>query len=658
MPDELEPREAQGMTLRDYARVLARRWWLIALVALVAAGSAFAFSYSQTRMYQADARLLYESSISVASPLTGATSDNPTTRQAELGAAVTVLASPDMQQRGDELLQKELGGPPEAGYEVTGEIESSGTSASYTDNVVLVMGRSSDAVVASAAANAYAAAFIEWRIEKERAAINDAVAALKDRMKGYRGAAKQSTEYVILAQRLEDLEIRKATITGNFRLVVPATVPESPYEPRPLRSAILGLAVGLFAGIGLAFLLEQFDTGIHGHHEVARILHRPVIGRLPHFGHGRGGAAEGSASRVVTLTDPDGHAAEAFRMLRSNLEFMSLDRKVASIMVTSAEQGEGKSVTSCNLAVSLALAGIRVILIDGDLRAPRVHEYLGLPNDRGITTVVTGKDEPLEALQRVHLSALHREAAAGSEAVAGLPPAAAATPAAAVAPAATAATAVATSTASAVVSEAALSGASEAGVVAAPAAAQSATDGVPVETVVQAADDDVLRRPPEFYPPAGGSAAVSDAMPGGNGSGDAEGAQMWVLTRGRRAPNPGEVVASKRFSEVIAEYTKAAELVIVDTPAFLVVGDAAAIARAVDGILFVVDPRAIKRPTLEAAAERLAHLPASLLGAVVVGQSGGKRYSSYDYGYRAAGYETDAGRGGRGWTRGWGRRRA
>jgi Mrp family chromosome partitioning ATPase len=653
MPDELEPREAQGMTLRDYARVLARRWWLIALVALVAAGSAFAFSYSQTRMYQADARLLYESSISVASPLTGATSDNPTTRQAELSAAVTVLVSPDMQQRGDELLAKELGGPPEAGYEVEGEVESSGGSSSYTDNVVLVMGRSSDAGVASAAANAYAAAFIEWRVEKERAAINDAVAALKDRMKGYRGAAKQSTEYVILAQRLQDLEIRKATITGNFRLVVPATVPESPYEPRPLRSAILGLAVGLFAGIGLAFLLEQFDTGIHGHHEVARILHRPVIGRLPHFGDGRGGVVQGAASRVVTLTDPDGNAAEAFRMLRSNLEFMSLDRKVASIMVTSSEQGEGKSVTSCNLAVSLALAGIRVILIEGDLRAPRVHEYLGLPNDRGITTVVTGKDEPLEALQRVHLSAVHEEAAARPETATAAGSAhAAAAPADA---AASAAAATADATAPAAASVAALTADSDADAVAAPAA-QPAAGGVPVETVVRAADDDVLRCPPEFYPPAGGSVAVPDATPGGNGSGDGEGAQMWVLTRGPRAPNPGEVVASKRFSEVIAEYTKAAELVIVDTPAFLVVGDAAAIARAVDGILFVVDPRAIKRPTLEAAAERLAHLPAPLLGAVVVGQSGGKRYSSYDYGYHASGYEHEGDRGGRGWTRAWGRR--
>ncbi|MBM3146902.1 MAG: hypothetical protein FJ000_03300 [Actinobacteria bacterium] len=657
MPDELEPREAQGMTLRDYARVLARRWWLIALVALVAAGSAFAFSYSQTRMYQADARLLYESSISVASPLTGATSDNPTTRQAELGAAVTVLASPDMRERGDELLQKELGGPPEAGYEVEGEIESSGDSASYTDNVVLVMGRSSDPVVASAAANAYAAAFIEWRIEKERAAINDALAALKDRMKGYRGAAKQSTEYVILAQRLEDLEIRKATITGNFRLVVPAIVPESPYEPRPLRSAILGLAVGLFAGIGLAFLLEQFDTGIHGHHEVARILHRPVIGRLPHFGDGRGGIAQGSASRVVTLTDPDGNAAEAFRMLRSNLEFMSLDRTVASIMVTSSEQGEGKSVTSCNLAVSLALAGIRVIFIEGDLRAPRVHEYLGLPNDRGITTVVTGKDEPLDALQKVHLSALHHEAVGRPEAAARPAPGTAAAAAGVTASAAApAASADATAVVSATATEAASGGPTDTDAVTVPAA-QLAADGVSVETVVRP-DDDVLRRSPESRSPTDGPAAVADATPGGNGSGDGEGAQMWVLTRGPRAPNPGEVVASKRFSEVIAEYTKAAELVIVDTPAFLVVGDAAAIARAVDGILFVVDPRAVKRPTLEAAAERLAHLPTPLLGAVVVGQSGGKRYSSYDYGYRVAGYETDAGRGGRGWTRGWGRRRA
>lgn len=599
MTEPTELREPQGMTLRDYARVLARRWWLILLVTVVAAGSAFAFSVAQTKMYQADAKLLYESSISVASPLTGATSDNPTNRQAELAAAVTILGSPDMQERGTGLVEDQLGGPPPAAYEVEGEVESSGSDTSYTDSVVIVMGRSEDPAVAAAAANAYAEAFVGWRKEKERTAVNDAIAALKDRMKQYKGAAKQSTEYVILAQRLEDMEIRKATITGNFRLVVPAVVPESPYEPKPLRSAILGLAVGLFAGIGLAFLLEQFDTRIHGAAEVARILRRPVLGRIPRFGKGRGGTADADESRVVALSDPDGAAAEAFRVLRSNLEFMSIDADVRSIGITSSEQGEGKSVTACNLAVSLALAGKRVILVDGDLRRPRIHRYLGLENDRGVTTVVTGKDDPLDALQRVDVSA-------------------------------------------------------------ASAKAREQADEEPGDAFDADADAEDEVGDAIVGAAAAGEAElaeIGDDEPGGLGgfldgslaSDNGQGARLSVLTRGPRAPNPGEITASQRFADVIAAYVEVAEIVLIDTPAFLAVGDAGAMARAVDSLLFVVDPDQVRRPTLEAAAERLAHLPAPLLGVVVLRRRAGAAYrSSYEYGYYSHDYHDTGQRSGNG----------
>jgi|GEM_PF-501262 len=598
------------MTLRDYARVLVRRWWIIALVAGIAAVSAFVFSWVQTPMYEADAKLMYEPNIDVANPLTGASYDNPTTRIAEINGVVTVLGGPEMQQLGSELLEEELGGPPQAEYTVEGEVDSE-SGSSTTASIVSVWGRSSDAVVAQTAANTYSEAFIAWRVEKEKAAITDAIQALRDQMDGYKGAAKQSTEYLVLQQRLRDLQIRRATVTGNFRLAVPATLPDSPYEPRPLRSAVLGLAIGLFAGIGLAFLLEQFDTSIHGHQEVARILQRPVIGRVPKFGHGKGGDSAPGEARVVTLTDPDGHAAEAFRVLRSNLEFMSLDTHVRSIAVCSSEQGEGKSVTACNLAVSLALAGKQVILIDGDLRAPRVADYMGLSSQRGVTTVVTGRDRLEDALQRVDLTPAaeqDRSAVLGEPGVAGEGT---------------------TETIAASVSTAAAAGAA----------------GDAELVVSEGAGEKVagLREPPEFYPDAAGVGDTPgeplDELVGGNG----EGPRLYVLPRGPRAPNPGEVAASQRFADLIRECAERAETVIVDTPALLVVGDAGAIAGAVDGILYVVDPGKLKRPALEAAAERLTHLPAPVLGAVVVRQRGGRGYyASYDYEYRG-GYATGDG---------------
>jgi len=326
--------------------------------------------------------------------------------------------------------------------------------------------------------------------------------------------------------------MRKATATGDFSVVVPASLPVAPYAPKPLRNAILGLAVGLFVAIGLVFLLEQFDTRLRGQEEVARFLGCPVIGRIPRIPH------SADKQPVPTLSDPDGQVAEAFRMLRGNLDFLALDSEMHSLAVTSSQQGEGKSVVACNLAVAAALAGRRVILLEGDLRRPRIQEYLGLGNERGLATVVTGAHKPMEALQRVDVNA--------------------------------------------------------------PGQARA------------------------FAPENG-----FDGSPG-----------LYVLTHGPNVPNPGEIVASRTFAHLIEAYKSHADLVIVDTPALLAVGDAAAIARAVDGLVFVVDPARVKRPALRAAAEQLQHLPTRLLGVVVLQHHG--RSTSYSYGY---GYGSGSGRG-------------
>ena len=108
-------------------------------------------------------------------------------------------------------------------------------------------------------------------------------------------------------------------------------------------------------------------------------------------------------------------------------------------------------------------------------------------------------------------------------------------------------------------------------------------------------------------------------------------------------PNPGEIVASRTFAHLIEAYKRHADLVIVDTPALLAVGDAAAIAGAVDGLVFVVDPSRVKRPALQAAAEQLQRLPTRLLGVVVLQHHG--RSTSYGYGYGSGYYDSASGNG-------------
>jgi len=575
-PDVLTtPRE--GMTLRDYARVLARRWWLIALVAAVAAVSAFVFSWVQTPVYEATAEIMYQPRLDVANPLAGTTVATADARQAELEAVVTVVSGPELQQLGDQRLREEVSSPAE--YELTAQVEP-GSATSTSSSVTSIAARSDDPATAQAAANAFAAAFIDYRKDDQRQLITEAIKAVRAEIADFPQAARSSPEYLTLTQRLQDLLILRTTVTGDFKLVVPATLPQDPVEPRPLRSAALGLAIGLFAGVGLAFLLEQFDTRLRDDAEITRILGMPVLSRVPRFPHD-----EDPRTTLVVLHQPSGPAAEAFRLARGNLEFVGLDADAHSIAVTSAQLGEGKTVTACNLAAALAMAGKRVVLVDADLRRSSVHKVTGVPRDVGLTSVLAGRVPLRDALQRVVLTVQ-------TTAMPIAPPPGPET----------------------------------------PGQQPAALD-----------PDDAGK---EAVPSAGTEGSSADP-PGDLLAADGNGApRFYVLAAGPHPPNPGEMVASQRFAAIVEELKGIADVVLVDTPPVLAVGDTAAIARAVGGLVFVVDTDMVRRPTLEAATERLDHLPCARLGVILMRFKVGRgSYRYYRYGHAYDAYYQDSGNG-------------
>lgn len=553
-----EPDEAQGLTLRDYLGVLWRRKWIVLLVTVVAGGAAYAFSARQTPMYEAAATLIYERSLDVANPLTGQSYTNVEERQLELQSVADVIASPDMQERAEEELAREFPAGASLDYTVTSATTESGGSSSDRTNTVFISASSSSPKLATAAANAYAVAYVAWRKERVKAQIKRAQYAISSELERYSGAAQQSADYLVLQQRLRDLQILHATATGNFRVLTPAEPPTAPYEPQPMRSAVLGLAVGLFAGIGLAFLLEQFDNSIRTAEQVSHVLRQPVLARIPRMGR-----RELDDGVLATVTQPESNAAEAFRLLRTNLEFMTVDADVRSLVVSSCVQSEGKSVTAANLAVALALAGKKVVIVDADLRRPRLHRYFDLPNDDGVSTVVTGRARLADVIQPYQVVPLDGEdggAAAGG---------------------------------------------------------------------------------------AGAAAAGASAFHSWVQSSDAK-SRLYVVTSGPIPPNPGELVASRRFGELMDTLEGEADIVIVDSPAMLPVGDTAALAAKVDGLVFLADTGVVKRQQLEAAAEQIGRLPCKTLGVVVAREHHrGKTYYGGQYYYR---YEEDGrnGKGGKG----------
>jgi len=179
--------------------------------------------------------------------------------------------------------------------------------------------------------------------------------------------------------------VAEATATGGFAIIQPATPPSSPSSPKPLQSAVIGLGVGLFAGIVLAFVVGQFDTRVRTHTQAGEILGLPVVGRVPRLPR-----RLLRDETLVTLTEPEGSVAEALRVLRSNLDWARIDDGWKSLLVTSSRKGEGKTLTLCNLAVTLALAGKKVVVVDADLRDPQVHTAFSMPNETGLTTVIQG----------------------------------------------------------------------------------------------------------------------------------------------------------------------------------------------------------------------------------------------------------------------------
>ena len=157
-------------------------------------------------------------------------------------------------------------------------------------------------------------------------------------------------------------------------------------QPRTTRNAILGLMLGALLGLGLAFLAEALDTRVRSADDVADRLNIPLLARIP-----APPRSLRSADRLVMVAQPRSEKAEPFRVLRTNLEYVGLEKKPKTIMVTSALEGEGKSTTAANLAVALAMAGHHVVLVDLDLRRPYLDRFFGMRNSPTLIDVALGR---------------------------------------------------------------------------------------------------------------------------------------------------------------------------------------------------------------------------------------------------------------------------
>jgi capsular exopolysaccharide synthesis family protein len=198
----------------------------------------------------------------------------------------------------------------------------------------------------------------------------------------------------------------RETNTSNIRVVDAAEVPKFPIGPNKKFNLLLALLVGTGLGIGMAFLLDYLDNTIKSESDIQRIAATPVLGYVPHYlplrvVEGEDAAEEPTRPQIDIASFRESRSAfsEAFRDLRTSLLLASPDRPPRRIVVTSCEPDDGKSTVSANLSIVLTQLGRRVLLIDSDLRKPRMHRVFDLENSAGLSSVLSGNAEPEELLR-------------------------------------------------------------------------------------------------------------------------------------------------------------------------------------------------------------------------------------------------------------------
>jgi polysaccharide biosynthesis transport protein len=189
--------------------------------------------------------------------------------------------------------------------------------------------------------------------------------------------------YATLLDQYEQARVREALRENTISVVEPASLPESPTKPNKLLIAALGCVAGLVGGVGLAFVFENLDDTLHTSQEIEALTELPAMGKIP--------TAKGSREFIVFN--------ESFRHLRTNLFRLNVENPPKTILVTSAQPGEGKSTIVVNLANSLAQVSKKVVVVDGDMRIPRIHEQYSLSNQTGLSQVLKGEITLKAALQ-------------------------------------------------------------------------------------------------------------------------------------------------------------------------------------------------------------------------------------------------------------------
>lgn len=405
------------MELRDYLNVLRIRKWIVIQAVVLVTLAAVVVSFLQAPIYEGKATILVSDRDTGAALLGNSLSDFANSPERAIQTQVQLMQLRPLAE--DTIRSLGLKTTPE---ELLQRVNVEGIGQT---NVVTISVIDSDPQRAADIANALALAYVDWSKETKRESIRAAANQIEERLDearaeilalGEKIVDNRETDrngqpikddqlsaelaiatdlYATLAEKLETLRVSEELEIGSGRVVAPAVAEPVATSPQPVRNALLAVVVGLVLGVALALLIEHLDNTIKSTDEAERLYAVPVLGHIPAEKY-----SKDQKGRLAIVERSGSAAAEAYRVLRNSMDFISLEKQVRTVLVTSAAPSEGKSTVAANLASGLAQAGKKVVLVSCDFRRPATEQFFSLKNSVGLSDVLAGRIALRDALQR------------------------------------------------------------------------------------------------------------------------------------------------------------------------------------------------------------------------------------------------------------------
>jgi len=350
------------LDLRGYAKIFWRWKYLFLACIVVLPTLAYFVSARNSKVYKASVTLKVQSS-AVDTSLASGFVQPPTTDQQVVGAARIVQTTAVAREAA-----RHLKSPPSNRRALLRAISA---TPDTTAGLVTITASAGTAARAAEIANAYSEAIVIRRTKDAIARLDGAIGQLTQQLKS---SNKDPTGKRQLSNQIQQLRTLRAAQGSNAQVIEPAYPPSAPVSPRPVRTAELALVVAILLGLGLVLAAQNLDRRVRRVEDLEELTGRPLLGTISKAAFGSEVGAH--------------HQHHAFQALGASLRYFNIDRAISTILVTSPLQGDGKTTVATNLALALALTGNDVIIVDADLRRPRVAERLGVPGGAGLGDVL------------------------------------------------------------------------------------------------------------------------------------------------------------------------------------------------------------------------------------------------------------------------------